>query len=115
MSVAVVITFRNEDTTGPTYLPVATEEIFAAYWLPAAARLGLVWMPLFQSGTTVAIEDFPSVRAEFEQMRDHFARAPEDAAPDYLNKGARPQITSVPKIPFGMSRCGRWTRMGRCG
>ncbi|MET4023191.1 hypothetical protein [Bradyrhizobium sp. S3.2.12] len=80
MSVAVVITFRNEDTTGPTYLPVATEEIFAAYWLPAAARLGLVWMPLFQSGTTVAIEDFASVRAEFEQMRDHFARAPEGAA-----------------------------------
>lgn len=80
MSVAVVITFRNEGTTGPTYLPVATEEIFAAYWLPAAARLGLVWMPLFQSGTTVAIENFPSVRAEFEQMRGHFARAPEDAA-----------------------------------
>ena len=80
MSVAVVITFRNEDTSGPSYLPVATEEIFAAYWLPAATRLGLAWMPLFQSGTTVAIENFPSVRAEFEQMRDHFARAPEDAA-----------------------------------
>ena len=79
MSVAVVITYRNEGTTGPSYLPVATEEIFATYWLPAAARLGLVWMPLFQSGTTVAIEDLPSVCTEFEQMRDHFARAPEDA------------------------------------
>ena len=80
MSIAVVITFRNEDTTGAAYLPVATEGIFAVYWLPAAARLGLVWMPLFQSGTTVAIDDFPSVCAEFEQMRDHFARAPEHAA-----------------------------------
>lgn len=80
MSVAIVITFHNEDTTGAAYLPVATEEIFAAYWLPAAARLGLVWMPLFQSGTTVAIGDFPSVCAEFERMRDHFAHAPENAA-----------------------------------
>lgn len=80
MSVAVVITLRNEGSAGRTYLPVATEDIFSAYWLPAAARLGLVWMPLFQSGTTVAIEDFPSVRAEFAQMHDYFARAPEDAA-----------------------------------
>ena len=80
MSIAVVITFRNEGAAGPSYLPVATENIFSSYWLPAAAQLNLVWMPLFQSGTAVAIEDFPEVRAEFEQMRDHFARAPEDAA-----------------------------------
>ncbi len=78
MSVAVVITYRNEGASGRDYLPVATEDLFSAYWLPAAARLGLVWMPLFHSGTTVAIEDFPEVRAEFEQMRDLFAVAPDD-------------------------------------
>lgn len=79
MSIAVVITLRNEGSAGEAYFPVTTEDIFAAYWLPAAARLGLVWMPLFQGGTTVAIEAFPSVRAEFEQMRDEFARAAERA------------------------------------
>jgi hypothetical protein len=59
---------------------VATEDVFAAYWLPAAAELGLVWMPLFQTGTTVAVEDFAEVLGEFEQLRDHFARMPDDAA-----------------------------------
>ena len=90
MSIAVVITLRNEGTAGDAYLPVATEDIFAAYWLPGAARLGLVWMPLFQSGTTIAIEDFPSVRAEFEQMRDYFAHAP-DSAPmiEHLRERSR--------------------------
>lgn len=75
MSIAVVITTGNPGT-GATYLPVATGEIFSVHWLPAAARLGLVWIPLFQSGTSVPIEDFPAVRVEFEQMRDYFAAAP---------------------------------------
>ena len=78
MSVAVVITYRAEHS-GPAYLPVATEEIFATHWLPACARLGLEWMPLFKTGVTVAIEDLPSVRSELEQLRDYFARAPDDA------------------------------------
>jgi hypothetical protein len=80
MSVAVVITFRDEDVTRPTYLPVATEAIFSAHWMPIAARLGLLWMPLFQSGAAVAIEDLPAVRGEFDQLRDYFAQAPDDTA-----------------------------------
>jgi hypothetical protein len=80
MSVAVVITPRHGGTAEPTYLPVATDDVFSSYWLPAAVRLGLVWMPLFQSGTTVGVEDFPQVRAEFQQMRDYFASLPDGAA-----------------------------------
>ena len=79
MTVAILITLRNEGAVGAPYLPVATEAIFSTYWLPAATRLGCVWMPLFQSGVPVEIEDFPEVRAEFEQMRDHFTQAPDDA------------------------------------
>ena len=79
MSVAVVITYRRPDTVGPTYLPVATEAVYAAHWSPAAAELGLVWLPLFQTGTTVALDDLPAVRAELARLRDHFAGAPDDA------------------------------------
>lgn len=75
MSVAVVITYRDDEAAGPTYLPVATEQVFASHWLPAAAALGLSWVPLFRSGVPVAVEDLPAVRAEIEELRDRFAQA----------------------------------------
>ena len=99
MSIAAVITFHNEDTAAAGYLPVATEEVFATYWLPVAARLGLVWMPLFQSGMTVAIDELPSVCAEFEQMRDYFARAPDDAAMiEHLRERSRSLSTGLARL-----------------
>jgi hypothetical protein len=105
MSVAVVITFRDEDAVGPSYLPVATEAIFSAHWLPAAERLGLVWMPLFQSGTTVAIEDIPTVRAEFEQLRDYFARAPDDVVMiEHLRERSKWLSTELARIDPAMIR-----------
>ena len=78
MSVAVVITLSNEFKTPPTYLPVATEAIYSTYWLPAATKLGFMWLPLFQTGMTIAAEDFPSVRGEFALISDYFAKAPDD-------------------------------------
>ena len=50
--------------------------MFAESWLPAAAALGCVWIPLFQTGTPVPLEDLPAVLAELERVRDHFARTP---------------------------------------
>lgn len=74
MSVAVLITYREGVASpGPTYLPLATEEVFAGHWLPAAAALGCEWMPLFQSGAPVPLEDFPAVLDELRRLRDHFA------------------------------------------
>lgn len=74
MSVAVLITYRDDVASpGPTYLPLATEESFAGQWLPAAATLGCVWVPLFQSGAPVSLEDFPAVLDELRRLRDLFA------------------------------------------
>ena len=76
MSVAVLITRRNETDSGANYLPLATEDTFAQYWLPAAAELGCVWVPLFRTGTPVPLEDLPAVLAELERLRDYFERTP---------------------------------------
>jgi hypothetical protein len=74
MSVAVLITYREGVASPvPEYLPVATEGVFATYWLPAAAVLGCEWMPLFQTGAPVPLEDFPDVLDEPRRLRDHFA------------------------------------------
>lgn len=74
MSVAVLIDYHDDVALpGPTYLPLATEGIFSKYWLPAAKALGCVWMPLFQSGAPVPLEDIPDVLDELRRLRDHFA------------------------------------------
>jgi hypothetical protein len=75
MSVAVVITYRDDagPDPGPDYLPVATEGAYG-YWVTAAKALGCVWLPLYQTGAPVELEDLPAVRAELEQVRDYFAR-----------------------------------------
>jgi hypothetical protein len=78
MSVAIVITYSADAGPHPvpTYLPVATEGAYATYWLTAAKALGCVWLPLYQTGAPVALEDLPAVLAEFELVRDYFARLP---------------------------------------
>lgn len=75
MSIAVLISYRDR-SRGETYLPLATERVFAEHWLPAASALGCVWIPLFQTGTSISLEELPTVRAELEQVRDYFARTP---------------------------------------
>ncbi|MFT3765618.1 MAG: hypothetical protein QM820_08900 [Minicystis sp.] len=72
MSVAVVVYFCAPDRE-PLYLPVATEAVFGRHWLPAAARLGLRWIPQFESGATVSAGELRAVVAELEQIRDAFA------------------------------------------
>jgi hypothetical protein len=74
MSVAVLINYHDDVASpGRDYLPVATEGIFSKYWVPAAEALGCVWMPDFQTGAPVPLEDFPDVLDEFRRLRDYFA------------------------------------------
>ena len=88
MSVAVLITYREDVAApGPTYLPLATEAVYAADWLPAATALGCVWMPLFQSGAPVPLEDLPAVMGELTRLRDYFA-ATEAADPAVRERSA---------------------------
>jgi hypothetical protein len=102
MSVAVLITYHDDVTSpGPEHLPVATEGVFATYWLPAARALGCVWMPLFQSGAPVPLEDVPAVLDELRRLRDHFA-----AQGDRLSATGVPErsawlVGELEKIDFG--------------
>jgi hypothetical protein len=66
-------------------VPIATEEIFTSYWLPASQALGLEWIPVFQSGVTVSQEDSPSILAELERLKtfvthEWFSHLPEGMA-----------------------------------
>jgi uncharacterized protein (UPF0335 family) len=50
-------------------IPIATQEVFRLWWKTAAESLGLSWVPLFESGTTVARGDLPEVINELERLR----------------------------------------------
>lgn len=91
MSVAVVITYRDDAGPDPgrDYLPVATEGVYDKYWLTAAKELGCVWLPLYQTGAPVALEDLPAVLADLEQVRDYFARLPPSDDQETYMIGAR--------------------------
>src|SRR5690242_1805920 len=75
MSVAARVHFKSPDRRA-LYVPFATEVVFCHYWLPAAKRHGLQWIPRFEDGATVPLDDLPSVLAEVKQIRADFARSP---------------------------------------
>lgn len=94
MSVAVLITYHDGVASpGPKYLPVATERTFAEQWVTAATALGCVWMPLFQSGVPVPLEDFPTVLAELRQLRDYFTAETDRSAT--ASAGALPGVRGI--------------------
>ena len=63
MSVALVV-----EGPGGRYLPVATEAVFAARWLPACRALGLVWIPQLQLGLDLTPEVCGPLIAELETL-----------------------------------------------
>jgi hypothetical protein len=95
MSIAVLISYRDSSRS-ETYVPLATESAFAEHWLPAAAALGCVWIPMFRTGTTISPEELPAVRAELEQMRDHFARVP--GASEHVRERSRWIVEQLSQI-----------------
>lgn len=80
MSVAVLIDYVDPVAAAAAgareYLPVATEGIYAKYWVPAARSLSCTWLPRFQEGVAVPLAEFPVVLDEFRRVRDYFERDP---------------------------------------
>ena len=72
MSVAAMVHFKSPDRQA-LYVPFATEDVFSHYWLPAAKRHGLQWIPQFEDGASVPLDDLPSVLAEIKQIREFAA------------------------------------------
>ncbi|MGZ3460286.1 MAG: hypothetical protein ACXU86_17490 [Archangium sp.] len=79
MSVAILIKLKAPDRDD-LYIPVATQGVYSTEWVPMARKLGLRWLPLFRTGTTVDVEDLPAVMDEIWQLRTAMAGDPKMAA-----------------------------------
>ena len=69
MSVALIVLHPKEKYPG-LYIPIATEGLFERVWQQGAKELNLEWLPLFQGGIDLTLEDFEAVSKEltaFEQ------------------------------------------------
>lgn len=75
MSVGVLIRFKSEEKE-PVYIPVATEQRYAEHWVAAARTREMEWVPQFQAGAPVPLEDLPAVLEELACLRDHFRHNP---------------------------------------
>src|SRR5262245_32431667 len=105
MSVAVLVSYIEGagPDSGPAYLPVATESVYRSHWLRAAEQLGCVWLPRFQTGAPVALEDLPAVRAELERVRDHFAQLPPgDTVLEQVRERSRWLVSELARIDPGV-------------
>lgn len=70
---------RRLDTGRYEVVPVATSDVFRAWWLPACDHLGLELVSHFHDGalTEVAREDVPRIAAELETLRAWASAEPE--------------------------------------
>jgi uncharacterized protein (UPF0335 family) len=69
MSVSLLVKTSKGGSESDYLIPIATQEVFRLWWKTAAESLGLYWVPLFESGTTVARDDLPEVINELERLR----------------------------------------------
>ena len=67
MSVALLLT-DNVDAKS-RIVPVATEAVFVAKWLPGIAALGLEWGELMQTGFVVTFDNRRQVMDELGRLR----------------------------------------------
>jgi hypothetical protein len=62
-------------------VPISTERVFEDYWQPAATKLGLKWVPLFQTGLPLTMDDLPVVLTELALLKGEFGHS-ESLPPD---------------------------------
>lgn len=79
MSVAIHIKFKAAHRD-PLHIPVATQGAYHTVWLPTAERLGLKWVPLFENGPVVSVNELTAVMDEFRKLRDVLASNPKNAS-----------------------------------
>ncbi|GAB1543817.1 hypothetical protein NUACC21_64930 [Scytonema sp. NUACC21] len=80
--------FAKSSTSENTehFIPVSTEEIFEEYWQPACSKLGLKWIPLFQTGLPLEVEDISSVIQELKQLKQFFLNPSEFNIPENIKE-----------------------------
>jgi hypothetical protein len=68
MSISLLLEYQDPQKHS-RMVPIATEDLFETYWLPASKLLKLKWIPAFQSGFRVEREDIPSILDELEMLK----------------------------------------------
>jgi hypothetical protein len=68
MSVLLTISSAGEDGEPSSSTPLATEEFFERLWMRGALQINAKWIPLFQSGIDLEVDDLPSVCEELRSL-----------------------------------------------
>jgi hypothetical protein len=79
MSVGLLIEYSDASMES-SWTPVATQAVFATYWVPAAHLLGLEWVPLFETGTSVDNEDVSRILEELALLKRWVTSDPPELA-----------------------------------
>lgn len=69
MSVLLIITNSGDDGGSSSSTPLATEEVFERFWMQGALQINAKWIPLFQPGIDVEVDDLPSICEELRSLR----------------------------------------------
>lgn len=81
MSIALSIQPRGTPTEEARLVPIATQDDFKSYWLPACDSLKLIWIPMFETGLPLRLEDIQDVLAELHKLKTWIEKhSPESSA-----------------------------------
>jgi|SRR5215813_1107794 len=78
MSVALIVLEPKNEKYSRMYIPIATEELYEDVWQKGAQALNAEWLPLFQSGVALTVEDFGAVTRELLAFEQWLKTAPID-------------------------------------
>ena len=94
MSVSLLIEYDNPKKEA-RLVPIATEQVFEKYWQPACSKLGLQWVPLFQSGLPLRKSDkrndIPPIVDELTRLKQFLSNKaqrdiPQDVAKQIVSR-----------------------------
>jgi hypothetical protein len=101
MSVALLV--ATGDEAERRIVPVATQELFRARWLPGAAQLGLEWIERMETGFDVTVDNRDAVVDELTRLRMWMVGA---LGGDSYDVERRDRLVDALRGPrFGDGRC----------
>jgi len=68
MSIGLFISFRNPQKED-RLVPIASDYIFSKHWKPICEELHLRWVPRFQNGWMLSVQDMPHILMELSQLQ----------------------------------------------
>jgi hypothetical protein len=92
---SVVALFTSRDGVVDS-IPVATESLFEELWGAGISVLGLEWLPLFQGGLFIELDDWPPIREELARLHRWAAEHLSEDDADYVTRRIDRLLDEVP-------------------